>query len=51
MPCIAGAIAEPYYGGVPATIWSAASERLNAAILSSVEAFRQAFPCPQVNDV
>ncbi len=48
MACIAGAIAEPYYQGVPTSIWSSASERLDPGFLDSVQEFRLAYPCPPI---
>tara|TARA_R110002049_G_scaffold163009_1_gene328796 strand:+ start:17 stop:799 length:783 start_codon:yes stop_codon:yes gene_type:complete len=42
--CIAGAIAEPFFGGVPAILWEPARDRLDESLLNTVEAFRTAHP-------
>jgi len=42
--CIAGAIAEPFFGGVPATLWEPARDRLDAYLTGTVEAFLAAYP-------
>ena len=39
MACIAGAISEAHYGGVPAPILEAARERLDASLLAVVDEF------------
>ena len=44
MACIAGAIAEAYWGGVPADIAGEARKRLPSDLLGIVERFEQCFP-------
>ena len=41
--CIAGAIAEAYYGGVPPAIETAVGEHLDAPLLDVVDRFRARF--------
>ena len=43
MACIAGAIAEPFYGGVPAEIAGPVLERLDDRLRGVVQAFRERF--------
>jgi ADP-ribosylglycohydrolase len=43
MACIAGAIAEPFYGGVPATIADQVLARLDGRLTAVVNEFRQFF--------
>ncbi|MCM2372395.1 ADP-ribosylglycohydrolase family protein [Aporhodopirellula aestuarii] len=43
MACIAGAIAEPFYGGVPESLWSPARDRLAPELNETIEAFRRSF--------
>jgi ADP-ribosylglycohydrolase len=43
MACIAGAIAEPYYGGVPEVIRNQALERLDERLRRIVEEFVSRF--------
>src|SRR5439155_8341191 len=45
MACIAGAIAEPFYGGVPAEIAKAVMGRLDDRLQQVVGAFRERY-CP-----
>jgi ADP-ribosylglycohydrolase len=46
MACMAGAIAEAYYGGVPATIRSEALARLPTGLRSVLQRFSAAIRCP-----
>ncbi len=39
MACIAGSIAEPFYGGVPNSLWQPTAERLDSELLSTVNQF------------
>ena len=42
MACIAGAIAEPFFDGIPDDLWIPASDRLDSYLLSKIDAFRNA---------
>jgi ADP-ribosylglycohydrolase len=42
--CIAGAIAEPFFGGVPAALWEPARDRLDESLSGTVEAFLAEYP-------
>ncbi|WP_404308707.1 ADP-ribosylglycohydrolase family protein [Neorhodopirellula lusitana] len=44
MACIAGAIAEPFYGGVSSSLWLPARERLDDALVATVDSFIAAYP-------
>jgi len=44
MACIAGAIAEAYYGGVPAAIAAPVLARLDDRLRSVVREFRERYP-------
>ncbi|PHQ34409.1 ADP-ribosylglycohydrolase family protein [Rhodopirellula bahusiensis] len=44
MACIAGAIAEPFFGGFPQTLWQPAAERLDDSLRATVEAFCERYP-------
>ncbi|MEO1526436.1 MAG: ADP-ribosylglycohydrolase family protein [Planctomycetota bacterium] len=50
MGCIAGAISEPFYGGVPKSLWDSAAERLDTKLLETVIEFRTRFDCPSILD-
>ena len=43
MACIAGAIAEPYYGGVPDNLWQTTKTHLDDKMLVVVDSFRSKF--------
>lgn len=43
MACIAAAIAEPFYGGVPDELWLPARDRLDGPLLQIVDDFRAAY--------
>ena len=43
MACIAGSIAEPFYGGVPEMLWHPTKQRLDSQLLETVERFQQRF--------
>ncbi|EMI46607.1 ADP-ribosylglycohydrolase family protein [Rhodopirellula sp. SWK7] len=43
MACIAGAIAEPFYGGVSEDLWTPARDRLDPHLIETVDAFRRRF--------
>jgi ADP-ribosylglycohydrolase len=45
MACIAGSIAEPFYGGVPENLWARASSYLDDHLLKKVQEFRDQFGC------
>ena len=42
MACIAAAIAEPFFGGVPDELWLPARDRLDVHLTEKVNAFRDA---------
>ena len=44
MACVAGAIAEPFHGGVPDELWLPARDRLDRDLVGKVDAFRNAYP-------
>lgn len=46
MACIAGGIAEAFYGGVPEWIRNEVTRRLDTALWSVIDAFRQAYHLP-----
>lgn len=46
LACMAGGIAEAWYGGVPGTIAEEALARLDAPLVDVVMAFRERFACP-----
>jgi ADP-ribosylglycohydrolase len=46
MACISGAIAEPFYGGVPADIEREVLARLDERLTAVLKAFRERFPVP-----
>jgi len=46
MACIAGAIAEPFYGGVPANLWARACEYLDPHLLAITKTFQKHFTPP-----
>ena len=46
MACIAAAIAEPFFGGVPDELWLPARERLDAPLVDVVHAFYDAHVTP-----
>lgn len=48
MACIAGAIAEPFYGGVPAEIEREVLARLDDRIVEVLTAFRERYPLKKV---
>ena len=50
MACIAGAIAEPFYGGVARSTWLPARARLDEPLAAMVDAFRLAYRCPPINE-
>lgn len=43
MACIAGAIAEPFFGGVPDALWRPACKRLDGKLNDKISAFRDAY--------
>lgn len=43
MACIAGAIAEPFFGGVPNDLWLPARGRLDSDLAATVDAFRTTY--------
>ncbi len=43
MACIAGAIAEPFYGGVPDNLWQTTKTHLDDKLLGVVDSFRSKF--------
>lgn len=43
MACIAGAIAEPFYGGVPKSLWEATKTHLDGKLLGIVDSFCSKF--------
>lgn len=43
MACIAGSIAEPFYGGVPDTLWLPTMERLDDRMIATITEFRERF--------
>ena len=43
MACIAGAIAEPFYGGVPSSLWQTTETYLDEYLLGVINAFRSKF--------
>ncbi len=45
LACIAGAMAEAFYGGVPEQIWATAKQRLTPDLLTTVNAFCSRFGC------
>ena len=45
MACIAGAIAEPFYGGVPEELWVKAERCLDQPLRQKVQACREALNC------
>jgi ADP-ribosylglycohydrolase len=47
MACIAGSIAEPFYGGVPKTIAESTLALLDHDLRRIGERFRAAYPCPR----
>ncbi|MBL8889269.1 MAG: ADP-ribosylglycohydrolase family protein [Planctomycetaceae bacterium] len=47
MACISGAIAEPFFGGVPDGLWLPARNRLDDELANTVEDFRSKFKCPR----
>jgi ADP-ribosylglycohydrolase len=46
MACIAGAIAEPFFGGVPDALWLPARGRLDDNLASTIAAFRRSYKTP-----
>lgn len=48
MACIAGAIAEPFFGGVPESLWKPTEQRLDSQLLRTTAMFRERFGCPPV---
>ncbi|MEM9644973.1 MAG: ADP-ribosylglycohydrolase family protein [Planctomycetota bacterium] len=44
MACIAGAIAEPFFGGVPDSLWQQTVTRLDDRLLSIINEFRCKYP-------
>ncbi|MEL6106050.1 MAG: ADP-ribosylglycohydrolase family protein [Planctomycetota bacterium] len=49
MACIAGAIAEPFFGGVPETLWRPTEQRLDSQLLRITAEFRERFGCPALD--
>lgn len=48
--CIAGSIAEAYYGGVPRSLWERAAAYLPEDLLDVTRRFRERFPVPQITE-